>query len=101
MAAHDTAATQLQSTDQSTLKQDGGSNPLPISKPCNGPYCRSAPFQPVPSAPVNISLHSDRLAFFGHVDLQLTPREQFHHGVESDACPARGFPSRIDHPPRA
>src|SRR5687767_13613921 len=55
MAAHDTAATQLQSTDQSTLKQDGGSNPLPISKPCNGPYCRSAPFQPVPSAPVNIS----------------------------------------------
>jgi hypothetical protein len=100
MAANDKAVSQQQPAEQSVLKQDRGSKRLPISKPCNGPYCRSAPFHPVPAAPVSISLQSDRLALFRHVDVELTPRAQFHFGGQLDACASRGFPSRIDHPPR-
>jgi hypothetical protein len=73
---------------------------LPISKPCNGPYCRSAPFQPLPASPVSVSPQSDRSALFGHADLQLTTREQYHFAGEPNACSMPGFKVRIEHPPR-
>ena len=98
MAAHETPI-KVKATNASAVHQRD-STPLSKSKPCNGPYCRSAPFQPVPATPVNITLKSDRLAFFGEADIQPATFVQFHQFGEPDACVARGFPSRIEHPPR-
>jgi hypothetical protein len=101
MSADDAVATQTQLTNQTASKQHFGAARLPLSKPCNSPYCRSAPFQSTPTSPVNISLPSDRLAVFGHMEVQLTRNSQFRHAGEPDACPTPGFKARIEHPPRA
>jgi hypothetical protein len=87
--------------DQGTNKQHSHSARLPLSKPCNGPYCRSAPFQPIPTAPVSLSLPTDRIALFVQSEVRLTPRSGFEPSGEPDVRAMRGFPSRIDHPPRA
>jgi hypothetical protein len=98
MAAHEAPANGA-ATDSSKVNK-GDSTPLSKPKPCNGPYCRSAPFQPVPATPVNITLKPDRLAVFGDADDPSAICAQFHQFGEPDACAVRGFPSRIDHPPR-
>jgi hypothetical protein len=86
---------------QSARKQDSSTARLPISKPCNGPYCRSAPFPSAPASPVSISLPSDRLLVVANADVELTSSSRFQSVREPDACPTPGFKERIEHPPRA
>jgi hypothetical protein len=73
---------------------------LPISAPCSGPFCRSAPAQPAPAAPVTVSSTNDRLAVNGDFRMTLFDGWTFFSGDDSDSRPTPGFPQRIDHPPR-
>jgi hypothetical protein len=91
---HSTAATHPSSNDQRRSAR------LPLSKPCHGPLCRSAPSQPAPPAPANISFQTEKLALFEIVDTYLADCRRFYNGDDSQSHPLRGFPPRIDHPPR-
>jgi hypothetical protein len=79
----------------------GSSRRLPGSAPCSGPFCRNAPQQPDPTVPASISFQTDKIALSYHAGAQLPERLQFYRQGEPEPHPARGFPSRIDHPPRA
>jgi hypothetical protein len=85
---------------QSALNNGLGSSRLPISKPCNGPYCRSAPYQSAPATPVTILLPSDRLAVFGSGEQPLSNNSQYLRAGEFVTYPLPGFKARIEHPPR-
>jgi len=95
------AARHSQSGGQSSAKQDDRSSRLPLSKTCHGPLCRRAPSQPAPTAPANVLSHGDQLALSGLVQSPSPKCPKFDLGGESEAHAARGFPARIDHPPRA
>jgi hypothetical protein len=86
--------------DQASVNNEARSSDHPVSKPCHGPFCRNAPSQPAPPAPVNINLHVEKLVLCGLADLNLTGCRQSQFGGETDAHPLRGFPNLIDHPPR-
>jgi hypothetical protein len=101
ISANEAMASHAQSTDQSASHQNSRAPRLPVTKQCNGPYCRSAPFQSAPSAPTSISSSSERLAVFGRAELQLACSTRFGQSGEPDACPTPGFKARIEHPPRA
>jgi hypothetical protein len=73
----------------------------PRSSRCHGPLCRKAPSQPAPPTPATISLQTDKLVLFGHVSLVQSVEQQLFYNGEPVAHAVRGFPMRIDHPPRA
>jgi hypothetical protein len=73
----------------------------PLSGHCRGPYCRQAPLRPLPTAPAFVTAPVERLAVFGRSDAPPDVRRQFLVSSESAVRPARGYPQRIDHPPRA
>jgi hypothetical protein len=79
----------------------GNSRRLPGSAPCSGPFCRHAPQQPDPSVPASVSFQTDKTALTYFAGARLAEHLQFFRQGESDPHPARGFPTRIDHPPRA
>jgi hypothetical protein len=77
------------------------SNDSPMSQPCHGPFCRSAPSQPAPPAPANFFSQFEKLALFAKHGLDLSECKDHAFGREADAHPLRGFPILIEHPPRA
>jgi hypothetical protein len=89
------------SRDPSSTSQRDRSRSLPVSKPCHGPFCRSAPSQPAPTSPANAFPQIEKLALFGEAVLNLTQCGQLIFGDEANAHPLRGFPALIDHPPRS
>jgi hypothetical protein len=87
-------------TDPASANEQHRSDKLPLSKPCHGPLCRSAPAQPAPTAPASVIFSSDKLALFGSTETLFTDCRRFYQVNELDAHATRGFPARIDHPPR-
>lgn len=77
-----------------------GRSTLPFC-PCRGPQCRQAPLQSTPPTPVVTSFRVEQLAVVSSHESQSDGRRLFLAGSESDVRPARGYPQRIDHPPRA
>jgi hypothetical protein len=73
---------------------------VPLSQPCHGPFCRSAPSQPAPTAPSNVIPQVEKLALCGQVDYALATLRLSPFRDEADAQPLRGYPKFIDHPPR-
>ncbi len=99
MLAHQRPMAHGETTNPSTASQRD-STPLSRSKPCNGPYCRSAPFHPSPNTPVSITYHSDRLAVFVCLAGEDALRLESKFYREPNVCAAPGFKARIEHPPR-
>jgi hypothetical protein len=99
-AARDHRIDSSSHVDPASANQRHRTTRLPLSKPCHGPFCRSAPPQPAPTAPASVSFATDKLALFGCSEPLLAGSRQFYQDNESDALPSRGFPARIDHPPR-
>ncbi|HEY3394152.1 MAG TPA: hypothetical protein VGK58_15675 [Lacipirellulaceae bacterium] len=77
------------------------SNQDSIPLPCNGPFCRSVPTKPVPTAPPSTVNPSDKLLLTAQ-DILCDPhsRWSFMHSAVA-AHSLRGFPVDIEHPPRA
>jgi hypothetical protein len=100
MSATNAVTSEAQITSETTSAVHSSGTRLPQSKPCNGPYCRSAPFHSTPTSPVSVSWPTDRLAVYGYAELQLAICSQFHRACEPHAFPAPGFKARIEHPPR-
>jgi hypothetical protein len=87
--------------DPSAVDKLDASSKLPISRPCHGPYCRSAPYNPAPTGPANVHFQIEKLALVTDSSLDLVARQHVHSGGDLGAHPLRGFPIRIEHPPRA
>jgi hypothetical protein len=77
------------------------SNDEPSPIPCDGPFCRSAPTKPVPTAPPSTVNPSDKLLASSR-DVLCDPLGgwSFLRG-DASAHTLRGFPVDIEHPPRA
>jgi hypothetical protein len=99
-SSDDAASTSMHSTVAPSSLQLGLDD-KPISQPCHGPNCRSAPPPRTPAAPLVISFHSDQLAIAVGCQWLSTPPAHFSRGNESVAHAALGFWPRIEHPPRA
>jgi hypothetical protein len=79
------------------LKADDKGMPL---VPCNGPFCRQAPPLPdAPAAPVAQWSTVEHAVLSGSSTGVSISRPDLLVNNE-DARPAKGFPTRIDHPPR-
>jgi hypothetical protein len=87
--------------DPAAVEKLDAPSKLPLSRPCHGPYCRSAPYDPAPTAPASLHSQIEKLAIFTDSNLGLVARRQVNSGGDSGAHPLRGFPTRIEHPPRA
>jgi hypothetical protein len=72
-----------------------------IPLPCDGPFCRSVPTKPVPTAPPSTVNPSDKLLLTAQ-DILCDPHScwSFMHSAAA-AHSLRGFPVDIEHPPRA
>jgi len=68
--------------------------------PCHGPLCRQAPDQPAPPLPATISVRIDKLGIAAPPAVDDPEARQFGLSPESEAHSARGFPLRVEHPPR-
>jgi hypothetical protein len=88
------------SRDRSATQNLTRSSDAPLSRPCHGPFCRSAPSQPAPTAPSNVFPQVEKLALCGQVDYALAALRLSPFGDEAEAQPLRGYPKLIDHPPR-
>jgi hypothetical protein len=86
--------------DGSATSNRGRSSDDPLSQPCQGPFCRSAPSQPAPTAPSNVIPQVEKLALCGQVDYALAALRLSPFRDEANAHPLRGYPNLIDHPPR-
>jgi hypothetical protein len=82
-------------------RDERDSQRLPGSGPCRGPHCERAPLQPTPAGPAIVTFPVERLAVVGRAEARPNVRRQFFVGGDADVRPDRGFPQRIDHPPRA
>jgi hypothetical protein len=80
--------------------ESGTANHLPHSKPCEGPFCRSAPALPLPAAPARIVTPTDKLAVMSSDAERSSADNHSYFAVELGAHASRGFPTRIEHPPR-
>jgi hypothetical protein len=77
------------------------SNDQPLPIPCDGPFCRSVPAKPIPTAPPSTVNPSDKLLLPASDNLCQPPRLWSFTGVNNFACTLRGYPVDIEHPPRA
>jgi hypothetical protein len=72
----------------------------PPSQSCNGAYCRSAPKLPAVPVPAGFSVAGVKAALqVALVSLTFAASESRANWC-AEARPAKGYPSRIDHPPR-
>lgn len=92
------------SPDHSKVALSGkhdGSRRSPLSAPCRGPHCRKAPAPLSPSSPLSVDVRLDRLALVPHGGSSEPTACRFRSGHDADVQSLAGFPSRIEHPPRA
>jgi len=68
--------------------------------PCSGPLCRQTPGAPAPPVPVTTSLRVEKLTIAARSPASDPVARQFGRARESDARADRGFPLRVEHPPR-
>ena len=104
LAHSDNSMTGAKSPAQSTTASDTTHNaPLrrPLSAPCHGPHCRKAPAQPTQSLPSSAQLRYDRLPLVALSNSHEPPERHFRLSYELVVHSSKGFPPRIDHPPRA
>lgn len=96
-AAHaSTSASQLPAGNQQALL-----NKSHLPAPCNGPMCGKAPEAPSPAVPASALERVDRISLSIHSLADDASAGRFGLSSDWDAQPVKGFPSRLDHPPRA
>jgi hypothetical protein len=71
---------------------------LPV--PCGGPNCQRAPLQPVVPASPGITLSFSELAVLVAPAAWMVITQPDSAIADTSARPTKGFPLRIDHPPR-
>jgi hypothetical protein len=90
-------------SERAETKRSSSEKPLstsPTRRACDGPHCQQAPAQPPPVVPLSISAPCSKVGVFVRHAAFLDLRQHFTTCFESDVRAARGFPTRIDHPPR-
>jgi hypothetical protein len=81
----------------STLASNEPSSPLP----CHGPFCRNAPTKPIPTVPPTNVNPSDKLLLAAQGIVCNSLSRWTFVGSDASAHELRGFPTDIEHPPRA
>jgi hypothetical protein len=74
---------------------------LPLSKPCRSLHCSKAPAAPAQPLPPTSVMGVDQVAFIANDNSYESISRNFRYGREADFHSSKGFPSRIEHPPRA
>jgi hypothetical protein len=69
-------------------------------QPCQGPACGKAPEHRPPAVPTGDSGQTEHLGLAVHAITTAPTCPPSPISVELEARPVRGFPARIDHPPR-
>jgi hypothetical protein len=72
-----------------------------LPAPCNGPICGKAPDAPSPAVPATVLDRMDRISIALHAADGDLASGRFGFSSDWDARPLKGFPSRLEHPPRA
>jgi hypothetical protein len=72
----------------------------PAKPPCDGPMCQKAPVAPSPAVPATVLERADKNGVSLHTVANDLSAWQFGSS-DWDARPSKGFPFRLEHPPRA
>ena len=100
-AAADALENDPASDDDASAEPRADSNDRSQRTPCNGPECRSTPHHPLPPVPPTPVNASERLLLVGIITLHDASGRSSLVNSESAPHPLRGFPTDIEHPPRA